>query len=267
MSLLLRQWRALFVIYFQEGLAYRASGLIWILNDLSMGITAPLVWIKAQEISGPIAGYDASGFVMYYLCMLIISCFVTSHMMWEIATEIKDGQFTSHLLKPVSYFQLSFIRNITWRMIRPMLFLPFFIMFLYLYRSYLTDTHVFLGWQFWISLFLGHLVSFTFVMMMSMIAFFTQEVMSIFEIYYVPMLFLSGGLFPISMMPEWAVRLSKVFPFYYTVGAPTEIVIGRTPESQMFTILMIQGIWALASYLLAKVLWHHGLRRYAAVGM
>ncbi len=230
-------------------------------------MTAPLVWIKANEARGPIAGFTSADFVLYYLCMLIISCFVTSHIMWEIATEIKDGGFTTHLMKPVSYFQLTFIRNITWRIIRPLIFLPFLCLFLYFYRGYLTHATVYLGWEVWAAIFLGHLVSFTFVVMMAMIAFFTQEVMSIFEIYYVPMLFLSGGLFPVSMMPDWAVRLAKIFPFYYTVGAPTEMIVGRVPASQFMFILGMQMLWTGLSYAGARGLWAFGIKRYAAVGM
>lgn len=262
----LRKWRAVFGIYFQEGLAYRASGLIWIMTDLTTAVTMPLVWARAAG-SGPISGFSTSDFVLYYLCMLLLGSFITSHIMWELAMEIKEGQFSTALLRPISFFQLTFFRNLSWRIIRTALFAPIFVGLIWAYSGYLGQAHVHLGWTFWASLILGHLVSFTFVLMMSMIALYTQEAMSIFELYYVPMLFLSGQLFPITLLPDWAANLARVFPFYYTTGAPTEILIGRVTGAAALQALAGQAVWATVAYFLARAMWAKGLRHYTAVGM
>jgi ABC-2 type transport system permease protein len=267
MLTLVRKWKAVFGIYFQDGLAYRASGLIWITTDVVTAITMPLVWARAASVDGMIAGFSTSDFVLYYLTMLLIGSFVTSHIMWELAMEIKEGQFTSQLLRPISFYQLCFFRNLAWRIIRPTLFLPFFLILLYLYRGFLTDATVYMGWQFWASVFMGHLVSFAFVMMMGMIAFFTEEVVSVFELYYIPMLFLSGQLFPIGVMPEWAQTIARAMPFYFTTGAPTEILIGRVSGDAIWWVLGMQVFWIGFCYLVSRALWAKGLRYYTGVGM
>jgi ABC-2 type transport system permease protein len=267
MSVTLRKWKAVFGIYFQDGLAYRASGLIWILTDLVTAITMPLVWAKATSATGVIGGFTQSDFILYYLCQLLIGSFITSHIMWEVAMEIKEGQFSTQLVRPMSFYQFTFLRNLSWRIIRTALFAPFFVVLLWLYRGYLHDAHVFLGWQFWGAFFLGHLVSFTFVTMMAMLALFTQEVMSIFELYYVPMMFLSGQLFPVAVLPDWAASLAKWLPFYYTTGAPTEILVGRVSGQDSLRVLMMQAAWIVVCFLLAKVFWAKGLKHYTGVGM
>jgi ABC-2 type transport system permease protein len=187
--------------------------------------------------------------------------------MWELAMEIKEGQFSMMLLRPMSFYQLNFFRNLSWRFIRPVLFAPFFILLLFAYRGFLTHASIHLGLAFWTSLILGHLVSFTFVMMMAMLALFTQEVTSIFELYYIPMLFLSGQLFPIAMLPQWAGKLAKLFPFYFTTGAPTEILIGRVSGQAVYTALGTQVAWIAVCYGLSRVLWAKGLKHYTGVGM
>lgn len=267
MAIALRKWRAVFGIYFQDGLAYRASGLIWILTDLVTAITMPLVWAKATSATGVIGGFSRSDFVLYYLCQLLIGSFITSHIMWEVAMEIKEGQFSTQLVRPMSFYQFTFLRNLSWRIIRLSLFAPFFVALVFLYRGYLTDASIYLGWQFWASVILGHLVSFTLVVMMSMLALFTQEVMSIFELYYVPMLFLSGQLFPIAVLPDWASTLAKWLPFYYTTGAPTEILVGRVSGSTSLNVLAMQLVWIAAAYLMGKLIWSKGLKYYTGVGM
>jgi ABC-2 type transport system permease protein len=263
-----RKWKAIFSIYIQDGLAYRASGIIWIMTDLVTALTMPLVWAKASAAAGaPIGGFSTGDFVLYYLCLLLLNNFITSHIMWDLAMEIKEGAFTVMLVRPVSFYQYTFLRNLSWRIIRSMLFLPLFLLLLVCYHSYLAGAHVFTSWQFFVAVVLGHLVSFSFVMMMTMLALFTQEVFSIFELYYVPLMFLSGQLFPISLLPEWARGLAKLFPFYFTTGAPTEILIGRVTGNGVYQVLATQCLWIAIAYTASKVLWAKGLKHYTAVGM
>ncbi len=266
MTSALRKWKAVFTVFFQDGIAYRASGIIWIMTDLVTAVTMPLVWAHATA-GKVIAGFTTSDFVLYYLCLLLLQSFITSHIMWDLAIEIKEGNFTTALLRPVSFFQYTFLRNISWRVIRMSLFAPMFIILLFVYRGYLGGAHVYLGWEFWASLILGHLVSFTFVIMMAMLALFVQESQAIFELYYVPMMFLSGQLFPVSVMPGWARSLVPLFPFYYTTGCPTEILIGRVSGAAAIHNIAIQGAWVVVSYSLYRVFWAKGLKHYTAVGM
>ena len=261
-----RKWKAVFSIYFQDGLAYRASGLIWVMTELSTAITMPLVWARAQS-NGAIAGFSTSDFVLYYLCTLLLQGFITSHILWEISMEVKEGLFSAHLLKPISYFEFSFLRNLPWRLIRPMLFLPFFVCLVIAYRPMLGEAHIYLGWEFWMSVLLGHLVSFTFVMMLGMVALFTQEATAIFELYYLPLLFLSGTMFPVALLPAWAQSLAHALPFYYITGAPTELLVGRLTPAAAHPVLLTQVLWIGLSYIGFRLLWNAGLKRYTAVGL
>ena len=262
----MRKAGAIFAIYFQESLAYRASGLIWVMTDVTTAVTMPLVWATAAK-SGAIAGFETGDFVLYYLCMLLVQCFAVSHLMWDVAVEIKEGTFSNTLLRPVDWTILMFVRNFAWRIFRPVLFLPFFVLFLFLYRGYLGDAHVVLSPAFFLSLLLGHLVSFFLGIAISMVALFTQEAMSIFELYYLPMMLLSGNVFPIAVLPLWAQNVAHALPFYATVGAPTEMLVGRTPASQVPTILLTQLVWIVVCYALYRALWTKGLKAYAGVGM
>lgn len=266
MALWWRKILAVFGIYFKESMAYRASGVIWILTDVTTAITMPMVWISAAK-SGLIAGFNAGETVVYYLAMLLVGSFVTSHIMWEIAMEIKDGQFSTQIIRPMNWYQITFLRNLTWRIVRLSLFAPFFLLFLWVYRAHLTDVRLVLGPEFWVSFVLGHLVSFTFVTMMALLALFVQEAMAIFELYYLPMLFLSGQLFPVAFLPQWAQKIAMFFPFYYTTGLPTEILIGRTAGSAAWGLIAVQLAWVVGCFLGARILWKHGLRQYTAVGM
>lgn len=264
----LHKWRAVFSIYFQDGIAYRSSGVIWVLTDVTTAVTLPVVWIAAAHTNGGmVGGFTVNQMVTYYLAMLLLNCMITSHIMWEIAMEIKEGQFSTALLRPISYYQFSFLRSLSWRLIRPALFLPFLLVIGFCFRAYITGAVFHPGGAFVAAVICGHLVSFTFVMAMSALAFFTQEVFSIFELYYIPQTLLSGTMFPISLLPGWLATIPRVMPFYYTVGAPSDLLVGRIPEALGWHVVGIQMAWIVTLYLLGKVLWSVGLKRYAGVGM
>ena len=261
-----RQSSGLFKIYIQDGLAYKASGVIWILTDVTTAITMPLVWLSSAT-TGTFSGYSQHEIVLYYLSIILLTGFVVCHFMWDISFEIKEGVFSSQLIRPVSYLHFILVRNLAWRCVRTAIFLPFFGVILWFYSSSIAHVQLNLSWEFWVSVILGHFVSVMFVTALAMIALFTQEAQSIFELYYVPMLFLSGQLFPLALMPDWVKSLAKVMPFYYTTGAPTEILIGRTKPADAPAVIGIQALWIVVSFFLFKFLWKRGTRTYTGVGM
>jgi ABC-2 type transport system permease protein len=251
----------------QDSLAYRASAIIWILTDTLPAMIMPLVFISAMPDGGTVGGLTSGQFVVYYQTMLLLTNFITSHIMWDFAWEIKEGVFTIHLIRPIGYYQVAFIRNLTWRIMRVMLFLPMFFVLLLLFREHLHGFQPYLGWETWLSIILGHLVSFTFIMMMVQLAFFFTEVQSIFGLYYIPMLFLSGQVFPIQLLPDWAAVVAKAIPFYYTTALPTELVVGRVLPSEAPRLIAVQCAWIVGQYIVSKLLWRWGVKQYTGVGM
>lgn len=250
----------------QDGLAYRAQGLIWVLTDVTIAITMPLVWISAAK-GGTIQGFTSGDFVTYYLSVVLIAQFVQSHFMWDVAFEIKEGVFSSQIIRPINWFEFMVVRNFTWRCLRLFLFLPWFILFVVVFRNYLGGEELYFGWQFWASVCLGHAVSVTTVLAMAMIALFVQEAYSIFELYYLPMLFLGGQMFPIALYPTWAQNLADWLPFRYTVGVPTEIFVGRISAADSERYLLFQLVWVAVMYGAFRLMWRFGLKQYTGVGM
>jgi ABC-2 type transport system permease protein len=150
---------------------------------------------------------------------------------------------------------------------RLVVFVPMLALAVWIYAPHLTQARFEWGPTFWLSLVMGHLVSFMLAYALGLLALFFQEVFSVYNIYYIPMLFLSGQLVPIGVFPEWLQALSRYLPFQYTVALPTEVFMGRVPESLAWQGIGIQVAWTVSLYLLAKVLWRKGLLYYTGVGM
>ena len=262
----LRKWFALFNVYLKDGIAYRVNGIIWILTDAFTMFTMPLVWMSAMG-SNTIAGFGKADIVKYYLAMLMVSGFVVCHFMWELSIEIKDGQFASQLVRPISVYQVYFFRNLSWRIVRISLCVPFLLLFVWFYRDVLQGVSFNWGPPFWMALILGHLLSFTTVMMLGFIALFVEEAMALFELYYFPMLFLSGQVVPVAMLPVWAQSLAKYLPFYYTTNLPVDIGIGRVTGDTVWTGMLVQCLFIGLTFGVSKILWVKGLKQFSGVGL
>jgi ABC-2 type transport system permease protein len=261
-----RQFKSLFSIYIQDGLAYKASGVIWVLTDVATAATMPLV-LAAAAGGGEIAGFSRGEFAVYYLTMIMISSFIQCHFMWEVAYEVKEGIFSTQIIRPVGYLMFMTVRNLAWRCIRSLLFAPFLVLLFLAYQPFMDGSTVSITPIGILAIILGHILSFMFVMAFAMLALFLQEVNSIFEIYYFPMLFLSGQIFPIAIFPEWVRNITYYFPFYYTIALPTEILVGRLSESAAMPFIYGQVGWIIGSYLAFRVMYHYGTRFYSGVGM
>lgn len=263
----LRKLRALIAICFEESIAYRASAFIWLLTDTVQVLLMPLVWLSAYNGREALGGFLPSQIVMYYLLMAMVSSFVTSHLMWDIAQDIKEGMLSQWLLRPVSVVSLFCARNLAWRLMRTGLLIPVLGLCALYYRAHfnLGDLHL-NGW-FWLSVLLGHLVSFAIGLALSNIAFWVQEVQSVFGLYYFPMLLFSGWVAPLSLMPGWAQLIADFLPFRYSIAVPVEIGLGQLTGDLMLRSILMQVFWLGLGSLLALALWKRGLRVYSGVGM
>ncbi len=266
MIAILRKWFAFFKVYFKDGIAYRVNGIIWILTDAFTVFTMPLVWTSAMGTS-TLAGFTKGDIVKYYLAMLMVSGFVLCHFMWELSMEIKDGQFAAQLVRPISVYQVYFMRNLSWRIVRMSLCVPFLLAFMWFYRDLLHGATFNWDWTFWVTMLLGHVLSFTTVMMLGFIALFVEEAMALFELYYFPMLFLSGQVVPVAMLPDWAQSLAKYLPFYYTTNLPVDIGIGRVTGNTIWMGMLVQIFYIGLTYGVSKVLWVKGLKQFSGVGL
>ena len=252
-------------IFIKEGYAYPSVGLIWIVTESVTTFLMPLVFAAAG--GDRFGGMTRGDIAAYYVWLLPVGSFVVCHFMWEIATEIKEGQFSAQLVRPMDFFLFTFVRNLAWRAFRVTLTLPVFGLAWWFYADMMKDVPLHFGPGFWVVLLLGHCVSVAFVLMLSMVALFVQEATSIFELYYIPMLFLSGQIVPIAALPDWARSVAMAFPFYYTTAAPLDLIVGRLPMSSWPSIAAIQLAWCVGSYGVGRILWRYGLRHYTGVGM
>src|SRR5580700_5938268 len=172
-------------MFVQDSFVYRANAFIWMLTDVVTAVTMPLIWLSSYNGRSSIHGFSPSQMVVYYLAVLAVGSVVEAHVMWEISTDIKQGKFNIHLIRPYSYMSYMFAANLGWRLVRTFVGLPAIALVAYGFRAYLPmPLHVNAGPQFLLAVLLAHLVSFSISYTLGLLSLWLYETRSHFNFYY-----------------------------------------------------------------------------------
>jgi len=265
----LRVWGVVYGVFFSDALVYPANAFTWLMTDAVPAVIMPLIWLSAFNGRAQINGYSPSHIVIYYIVVLFLSCAVESHIMWEIASDVKLGKFTAYLTRPYSYMAYCGASNLSWRLVRSLAFIPLFAGILAMFHRWVTwnPSEYHFGWQFWLAILLGHILSFSISYGLGLIALWVIETQSLFHMYYLPLIIFNGQIAPLSFFPH-AVRNVAIFlPFNYTLGFPAQIFVGSLTNSAINMGFAIQIAWIAIALVGGAFLWRGGLRRYTAYGI
>jgi ABC-2 type transport system permease protein len=255
----------------QNNLTYRFNFLTRALFGLIPLTAVILMWrtiYSDKGVDATVATYTLAQMISYYLMVTIVDALTAvNEDDWQIAADIKDGNISHFLLKPVDYLTFRFCLFLSGRMTYlAVAVIPLALFFFWL-RAYfvLPADAATLGW-FALSLVLTALLQFFISYSMAMLAFWVLEVSTFIFILFAFEYIASGHLFPLDLLPPALERALHFTPFPYQLYFPVGIYMGKVTGAELAQGLMIQFGWVIAAYALARFAWHRGIRKYAAVG-
>ena len=255
----------------QNTLVYRVNFLFRAAFALIPLIATLSVWraIFASKTNGPdIAGYSLAGMISYYLLMTVVDALTAvTDDDWQIAGDIKDGNINQFLLKPIDYMAYRLCLFASGRLIYLLVALLPVGLFILYQREYFVlppDGRTFA--IFAVSVFMTALLQFFMSYTMAMLAFWVLEVSTLIFIVYAFEYIAGGHLFPLDILPPALSEILRASPFPYQLFFPVSIYLGRTTGAALWEGLAIQAFWVLTFYMIARLVWQRGLRKYTAVG-
>ena len=265
-----KYWHAI-NIGFQNNLTYRFNFLARTLFGFIPLMAILFLWRKIYEGKGEgasISTFTLTEMTTYYLIVTIVDALTAvNEDDWQIAADIKDGNISQFLLKPVDYLWFRFCLYLSGRITYLMVaFVPIALLIFFL-RDYFELP---VDWPtlalFSLSLVLTALLQFFISYMMAMLAFWVLEVSTFIFIVYAFEYIASGHMFPLDILPPVIKEALFLTPFPYQLYLPVGIYMGKVTGSQLTQGLMMQAGWVIAAYCLARFAWYRGIRKYAAVG-
>lgn len=255
---------ALWRFGFAETAAYRVSLFIWIITAIFPLIS--LVLWRALAESGPIGDYDQDGFDSYFVAAFLVRQLGALWVVWDLDRQIRTGEFSVLLLRPVSPVAYYLVLNLATVPVRMSLAVPIALVVLVATggMTVLDDPAL---WPLVIlSIALAWLLNFTVQLMVGSLAFWLTKAAPLFDVWLGLFIMLSGYTVPTSLFPAGLAEVARVLPFHAVLGFPVELLVGRLDLAQALEGLGLQALWIAILGVIAAVLWRRGLRVYGAFG-
>lgn len=265
-----KYWR-IFRVSLIERMVYRADFLLGtVLRFLPM-LTTILLWHAVYAGSGQmqLGGFTLQEMVAYLLLVHISRMFSSMPGLASgIARSIRDGSLKKYLLQPID--MIGYL--VSYRMAHKTAYivtaaLPYGLLF-FVCRDYfdLSRLDAVTVAAYLLSLVLGFFVGFFFETCIGMVGFWILEVTSLLYVVNTLNFFISGQMLPLDILPRFWAGLLKSLPFQYLAYFPATVFLGHTGGADLFWGLLVEAGWAAGFFLLARLLYRLGLRRYSAYG-
>jgi len=261
-ELYLQQFKTTFATMLQ----YRASLFIWMISSVLEPLIYLIVWSTVSNgRGGSVGNYTAGDFAAYYITFMLVNQITYTWIMYEYEYRVRQGLLSFALLKPVHPIHSDISDNLSAKVIT----LPILLLIALGLALIFHPTATFKLWavlEFIPALLLAFLVGFLTEWTLALAAFWTTRVSAINQLYFVLLLFLSGQIAPLSLLPHWLQIVANLLPFRYMLGFPVELVLGKLTPLQGLEGLAGQLAWLLLSLGLIRLVWRAAVKAYSAVG-
>ena len=265
-----RDWASLYAAFFRisllANLQYRASGTIWMIGLVLEPLVFLVVWSTvARSEGGAVAGLDPRDLAAYYIALLVVNHLTFSWIMHTFEYRVRFGELGFELLRPLHPIHGDICDNVAYKLVMLIVLLPAVAVLTWLFEPRFAPDPGALALLV-PALVLGLAVRLLLDWTLALAAFWTTRVTAINQTYFAIVLFLSGRVAPIALLPGWLQDVAGTLPFYWTVAFPAELATGRVGFAAGLRGLAVQLVWVLAALGLISFGWRRSLRRFTAVG-
>ena len=261
----LKTYPTLLKAYWARSIEYRGQLIIWILSSV-LPLIMLVVWlnVSAQQ-GGSVGGYDAVGFISYYLMVTLIRRITGVWIIWDMDHDIRNGELSPQLLKPINPMHHHFTQSLASKPLQVLLVTPPIVVASLLF-----------GARYDLSLFSlaltlaacagAFVIEFLVQALIGTLAFWITQSVAVAEAWFWVRAFFSGWIVPLAIFPAAIVGPLTYLPFRYTLSFPIEIILGRLPLDQIVLGFGVELSWIAILLIAFQLMWRRGLRSSSAVG-
>lgn len=267
----MRKYLHVINIGLQNNLQYRFNYLTRTLFSFIPLFAMLSLWrtiYAGNERAGENNGFTQSQMIFYYLLVAVVDVFTAvNEDDWQIAADIREGNISQFLLKPVDYLSYRLSLFISGRIAFVAMAAVPLAVFIFCFRqNVLPPASGLAAGVFVVSLVFTALLQFFISYAMAMLAFWLLEISTFIFILFAFEYLASGHLFPLDVLPAGLKHILYFTPFPYQLYFPIQVYLGKTAGAAMWQGLMMQVFWVLAALAFARFMWRRGVKKYSAFG-
>lgn len=255
----------------QNNLTYRVNYLTRTLFSFIPLFAMLSLWQAVYAGKAPgssLSGFTQQQMIFYYLMVAVVDVLTAvNEDDWQIAADIREGNISWFLLKPIDYLWYRFCLFLAGRAAFTGMACVPLALFIFCFRhNFMPPPDAAAFAAFLVSLALAAMLQFFISYTMAMLAFWFLEISTLIFILFAFEYLASGHLFPISLLHPALQQVLLFTPFPYQLYFPAGIYMGKISGMQLEKGFLLQIFWVLAAYALARFAWSRGIKKYAAFG-
>ena len=256
------KYSTLFKTQYANMLEYRAEIALWAISGV-----IPFFMLNIWTNNGLNESINFSNIMLsrYFLSAFFVRQF---SVVWVVFTFEEDallGRVSPYLIQPLHPFIRYFAQHLAEQITR-FPFALFIAIFFFIFNpqsiwipSILT-TIIALT-----STFFSFLIQFLMQSIIASFCFWTEKASSIEKLLFIPTLFLSGLLAPVSSFPYYVKSWIYITPFPYLIDLPASILSGN--QANIMKGMVIQLLWIILFFSIFKKVWKSGTKKFTAMGL
>ena len=242
----------------QNNLTYRVNYLTRTLFSFIPLFAMLSLWrtIYAGKGQGSaLGGYTQAQMIFYYLLVAVVDVLTAvNEDDWQIAADIREGNISQFLLKPIDYLWYRLCLFFSGRIAFISMACVPLAVFVFCFReNVVLPASVAALTAFVISLVLTALLQFFISYTMAMLAFWMLEISTFIFILFALEFLASGHLFPLDLLPPVIGHALFFTPFPSMLYVPIAIYMGKIAGTGIWFGLLGQLLWVLLAYVARPV--------------
>jgi ABC-2 type transport system permease protein len=263
----MRKYWFVFVLFWQDGLAKRASFLLERFRSLIVLISFYYFWTALLAHRSSFAGYDRTEIITYTFGISLLRGMVFATQTEQIAAEINQGRLSAYLLRPINFILYSFVRDLSEKSINIVSAVIEICGLVWLFHMPLRlPDHPITLLLFFLSVVGATLLYFCLGFMAGCWGFWTAETWGPRFLLELSLEFTAGAFFPLDVLPPLAQRILSFTPSPYLVFFPLNIFLERLTPQAIVNGFICQLFWIAVAIWGTRVVWRRGVAVYAAQG-
>jgi ABC-2 type transport system permease protein len=245
---------------------YRASFAVWACSHAIQAVVAIAVWgAVAGSNGGTTGGYDAAAFAGYFLAMLVMRELTFTGLVYHLPNRVRTGKVAIQLLRPLHPLVQSFGSSFANVLQSLVMVVPIAVVLAILLDARVEPTPAAV---------VATIVLIPFALLaracadalVATTSFWLVRIDGIRSIYFFVTLIVGGLFAPLALLPDWLAALSRALPFYWSLGFPVELFVGRASVHDAPIAAAVLAAWSIVLLAVLQPVWRAGTRAYEAVG-
>lgn len=245
-------------------LQYRTGLLIWMIEVVIQPVIYLVVWQSAAG-GGEIAGFAARDFAAYYVVLMVVDHLTQTWIMWIFEWRVRSGEMNKLLIRPLHPIHADIAENITYKLLMLAVVIPA-LAFLIVVFDPVFNTTLWAVLAFVPVVMAAAALAFVSGWAVALAAFWTVRITAINQVYILSLVFFSGYIAPLDVLPGALRTIADLLPFQWIMSFPVELFLGRVSPAEALVGFSTQLAWIAAMTGVLLLVWRQGVKRYSAVG-